>query len=281
MNILGVSLDNRELSFIIWGILAFLLLLIKKEIRTSLFGILKILATPSIVITNIFMLSYVAVVIFFLIKSSFWDTSLLKGTILWILFIAFPLFFKANKVNQQKHYFKDLLKENIKVILILEFLTNLYVFHISIELIILPFAIFIGGMSAYAEIKKEYSSIKKLADYTIGILGVATIIYVIYNIIYDFESFANYDNLKSFLLPILLTILFIPAIYFQALFMNYEITFVRLGAFCKDVSLLKHIKFKMMTYCHLNLYKVKKFSKGIVHLDYNSKEKFLQSLKNL
>lgn len=281
MNILEVSLDNRELSFLIWGTLAFILILIKKEIRTSLFGILKILVGHKIVLTNIFMLGYVTTVIFCLTKLGFWDTSHLKGTILWILLIAFPLFFKANKANQQDHYFKVLLKDNIKVILILEFLINLYVFNILIELVILPLAFFIGGMSAYADIKKEYSAVKKVVDYIIGLLGIATIIYVIYNIVNDFEGFTNYDNLKSFLLPILLTILFIPAIYFQALFMKYELIFVRLSSFCKDDSLLKYIKFKTMTYCNLNLHRAKKFSKGIVTLDYNSKEKFIQSLKNL
>lgn len=281
MNFFGVFLDNRELSFLIWGNIVLLLLLLKKDIRKSIFKILIILTNRNIILINIIMLSYVFVLIIVLIRLNFWDITLIKGTFLWIAFVAFPIFFKANKANQQKDYFKNLIKDNLKVILILEFLTNLYVFSLPIELIFIPFAVIIGGMSAVAETRKEYSSVKNIADYIVGTLGIITLIYVVYNIIYDFGSFANYENLNSFLLPIILTILFVPAIYFQALFINYESTFIRLKAFCRESSLLGYAKYKMITYSHLNLSKAKRFSKGISQINFNSKEELSESIKNL
>lgn len=210
-------------------------MLFNKGFRDFIIRMFDILANYRIIITNSVMLIYMFVIVFFLDKLNCWDISLLKGTILWTLFVAFPLFFKANKANQDKYYFKILIKENLKIILILEFLTNLYVFNLIAELVFLPIMLVLGGMSAIAETKKSFLPAKKFVDYVFGILGIILIIFVFYNLINDFESFANIDNLKSFLLPFFLTILFLPAIYFQALYMNYDSTFTRLDFFCKDL----------------------------------------------
>lgn len=277
----GITLDNRELSFLIWGIIAFIFMLFKKNIRRNIFDIIKIIFTPKILLSNLIMLFYVIVIIYFLSIYNIWDKSLLKGTLLWLFFIAIPLFFKANRANQQEYYFRTLLKENLKIIIIIEFLTNLYVFNFLLEFLLIPVAVLLGGMSAFSERDNKYLPAKKFSDYSIGLLGIISIIYVLYNVVSDFGSFANYDNLKSLLLPILLTILFIPAIYFQALFMNYGLTYVRLGAFCKDISLLKYIKFKMVMHCNINLFRAKKFANGLIQFNYENKQKFIESLKSL
>jgi len=258
-----------------------ILMLFKKDLRENIFGMFKIVANPTIIFTNLLMLIYVSAIIFFLWSFNIWDNSLIKGTLLWAIFIAIPLFFKANRANQQEHYIRKLLKESIKIIVVLEFLINLYVFPFMLEFIFIPIAVLLAGMGAVSETNKKYSSIKIFTDFTIGILGVISIAFVIYNIIFNFNSFANYENIKSFLLPLLLTVLFIPAIYFQALFMNYEVTFIRLGAFCKDDSLLRYAKFRMITYCNLNLYRAKIFAKGLVHFNYDNKQEFKKSLKQI
>ena len=200
---MGIALDNRELSFLLWGIVALILMLFKKNIRDSIFGILKTISTPNIILTNFIMLIFVSATVYFLAHLNIWDKTLLKGTLLWLIFIAFPLFFKANRANQQEHYFRNLIKENIKVIVVLEFLINLYIFPFIVEFLLVPIAVLLGGMSAVSETNKKYLLAKRVIDSIIGLLGLISIIFVLHNIISNFNTFVNYDNLKSFLLPFL------------------------------------------------------------------------------
>ena len=277
MNLIGYDLDNRELAFLIWGIVAITFLFINKGFRHSILNIFKILFSGNIIITTIFMFLYVIIMIYGLHSISFIDATLYKGTIFWILFVALPSFFRANKANQEKDYFKKYAKNNFKVILVLEFLTNLYVFNLFIELIIIPLAIFIGGVSAVAESKKEFAIVKKMMDYLLIILGFVSITYVIYNILNDFEDFANYENLKSFLLPIILSILFTPAIYFQVIFMNIESIFLRLNFLCEDKKVKKYAKHKILVFCCLDLTRSKIMATEVSKLDFSNKKRFKES----
>ncbi len=280
MNLLEIDFDNRELAFLIWGIVALAFILINKRYRHSILNIIEILFSGNIIITTIFMFLYVILMVYGLHWISFIDISLYKGTIFWILLVALPSFFNANKANQEKDYFKKYAKNNFKVIIVLEFLTNMYVFNLFIELMIIPLAIFVGGVSAVAESKKEFSIVKKMMDYLIMFLGFGSIIYIIYNIFNDFESFANYENIKSFLLPIILSILFIPAIYLQAIFMNIESTFLRLNFLCEDKKVKKYAKYKILVFCFLDLTKSKIMSTEVSKLDFSNKKSFKVSFNH-
>jgi len=70
---------------------------------------------------------------------------------------------------------------------------------------------------AYAESKKEYVLVKKVLNYILGIIDICFITFALSNIFMDFRSFANLDNLRSFLLPPILMLAFLPFIY---LFVN-------------------------------------------------------------
>ncbi|MCB9207564.1 MAG: hypothetical protein H6611_09715 [Ignavibacteriales bacterium] len=290
MNLLGIVFDNRELAFLIWGIVALVFILLNKAFRPPFLEIFKILLSGNIVITTIFMFLYVVILVYGLHWITFIDASLIKGTIFWIMFVALPSFFNANEANQETNYFKNYAKNNFKIILILEFLTNLYVFNLFIELLIIPLAIFIGGILGVAETKKEFLNVKKMMDYMLMVLGFASIIYVIYNILNDFNSFSNFENLKSFLLPIILSILFIPAIYLQALFIpaiylqalfiNIESTFLRLNFLCDDKSIKKYAKIKIFFFCNFNLAKAKIISTEVSKFDFSNKKKFNNCFNN-
>ncbi len=82
----------------------------------------------------------------------------------------------------------------------------------------------------------------------------------LFDIITDFNSFVNYSNFKSFLLPIILSITFIPFAYLLALHMNYEMLFVRLRIFLKNNKNLRFAKFRILRKCGMSLAKVRSIS---------------------
>lgn len=280
MNYLTQIFNNRELSLLFW-IGAFLItLLLSKQIRQGFKGVLMALFAKQILISIIVMVLYISLIIFILFYIQFWDISLLKDTIFWTFGVAFILFFNFNKAIKEDNFFKKTILDNLKLILILEFILNLYAFSILKELIIVPILIFIMLLSTISESKKEYKSTKKLLDYLIAIVGIVYLIYAINNIINDFNGFATLTNLKSFLLPPILTIVFLPFIYFMALYSLYEDFFVRIkfGTYNNE-KIEKYARKKIFNLCLLNFNKLKKVSNELMRFKAKNKYEVKELLR--
>jgi len=117
-------------------------------------------------------------------------------------------------------------------------------------------------MGAVAEIKKEYLPVKKLIDYILSFIGIFLIIFAISKVIGDYQGFLTANNLRSFVLPPLMTLAYIPFLYIFALIMAYEMLFVRLDIFLKnDKKLAGFAKQKIFRLCFLNLGKLNRFAK--------------------
>jgi hypothetical protein len=90
----------------------------------------------------------------------------------------------------------------------------------------------------------------------------------------DFKDFATIHNVKDFLLTPLLTVSFLPFVYFLALYATYEALFTRVDIFLRDQKkeLRSFTKRQIVRACLFNLKKLNKFSK-----DYTTR---LMSIKN-
>jgi hypothetical protein len=95
-------------------------------------------------------------------------------------------------------------------------------------------------------------------------LGLACDIYT------NINEFANYDTLKSFLQPIILTIWFIPFAFLLTVFMIYENIFDRIGFFVINKKLRRFAKRRLIWKGKLNIQKIKALSKAINNLHHSS-----------
>ena len=272
------TFNNREISFAIWLFIIVIFSLIKKDIRISLSNVIKTFFGKKIFSAYLIMSIYVFLLLLILYNLKFWNFNLLKETIFWYLGVAFVSFIYANKVNQNEYYFKNLLKDNLKLIVVLEFITTLYSFSLIIEFFLVPILLFLGMLSAFTEVFQGFRQIKKIIDSLISIVGLCILLFALYKIITSFNSFANEDNLTSFLLAPVLTFLFIPFIYFFALLMSYEMFFVRLGFFIKDKQELKYAKWIILFSFNFRLRHLNKFSQQYYQLNEESNNNIVKSI---
>lgn len=207
------------------------------------------------------MFSYVVFIVFVLYKIKLWDTSLLKDTIFWIFGTAFILLVNLNEASKDEHYFRKLLLDNLKLILILEFFINFYTFSLFAELIFLPVFFLIIVTNSVAQTKNDLLLAKKLTDFMLGIAGIFLFIFSLTKVFGDYHSLLNVDNLRAFLSPICLTLAFLPFLYCFALFMAYETAFVRLDVSVgkRDKELSKFAKHKFFISFGLSLKNLNKF----------------------
>jgi len=268
INFISENFNNREISLAIWLLILLIVFLSKKEIRASSLNVIKVFFGKKIFTIYLLMTVYVLLLVYFLYEIKFWNSALLKETIFWYFGVAFISLVNASKVNQDEEYFKKIFKDNLKLIVILEFITTLYSFSLIVELFLVPLLLFIAMLSAFTEVyKKKYYQVKKVIDTIFSLIGVLILVFAIYKIVTDIYSLVNIINLTSFLLPPILTFLFIPFIYLFALLMSYEVFFVRLKFFIKDKRTLRYTKWKIFTSFHFRLRQLNKFSKEYYHLN--------------
>lgn len=254
--------NTREIAIIIWLLIFLAWAMSQKKIRDSIFGVGKAFLRKKVLSVIIATILNAGLIVFILSKIGIWQTSLIKDTLFWLVGTAFVLLMNANKATQDNGFFKKILIDNLKLILVLEFIVNLYTFNLLLELILVPFLFVIIAISAYSEMKKEYLPVKKMVDFILFIFGLSLITYAFVKILGDFQSFAVSENMRAFILPPLLTFAYFPFLYLFALMMAYENLFLRISIFVKDnKALTKFAKRKIIRLCHLDLRKLNRFSR--------------------
>jgi hypothetical protein len=267
-------LNNRELALIIWSLIFLGWILHLEKIRKALFAVIKSFTAWKIQLMLWLMIEYVSLIIYFFSKENLWEFSLLKSTIFWFVGTAMVLLLNYLKAYKEG-YFKNTALESLKFAVVIEFIINLYVFNLFLELLLVPMLATVVGMLAVSEGKKEFDLLRRILNGFLATLGIVYIIYAVKNIFGDFWNFATIENLKEFLLYPTFTILLLPFIYLLALLSMYENVFMR-GYFSanKNENISKYLNRKILFLCHLNLKKLTNFSNnaGIGMRDFSSNE---------
>ena len=254
------TFSSREKAFSLWLLIFLTIMLFKESIRKSIYEVIKSFFHIKVFSIFVGMLIYIALVIKFLYKIGLWEFSLTKDTIFWILGTAFVFLINTNKATQNINYFKNVVLDSFKFIVVLEFIINFYTYNFWIEIILIPILTILSLGNSLAGTKPEYKQVKKFLDSILAIFGIYLTIYIIGKVVIDYKSLINTYNLVTFILPILLTITLIPYLYLFALAMAYETLFIRLGIFIKKEELLNYSKKKIFFLCHLNLSKLNRLA---------------------
>ena len=139
--------SNRELAFLIWLVILLVYFLIKNRWRHHLKRIIISAFTLKLVVIYTTLVIYASIIVILLYSLNIWGIFLLKDTIVWLIFSALGTAFTLNRIKDFG-YFTDLIKSNIAVTAIVQFMINLYSFSLITELIALPVVVFITALSA-------------------------------------------------------------------------------------------------------------------------------------
>lgn len=280
MDYLRNILDNREISILIWLGIFSLWLLFKKDIRKSIKDILKALTQKVILFSLLLMCLYVGGMIYLLAYWGVWDILDLSDTVIWFFGSAFVMFMNINNVGKDG-YLRNVIVENLKMVALIEFITNFYVFDLWGELLLVPVLLLIGGMLGVASTDKKYKSVKNFLQKTLIFIGFVFLIYTVYNIIIDFTNFATWNNLLDFLLPLLLTVGFLPFIYLLAVYTVYDLVFNRIDHLIKFPELKRYAKWNTVLAFSIDLNRLHEWLQRIVLLELSSKDDVRYAIKEV
>ncbi|MFW5803798.1 MAG: hypothetical protein ACOCWG_01045 [bacterium] len=261
-------LSNREISIIIWAIIIFGTLIISsKGGFRNLFAVIKSLFIKHFIPFYVIFGLYFFLIIYFLNQISIWEYQLYKDFIYWLFTIGIVLFFNSNNLKSYKDFSKVILTATSATI-ILEFIIGFYNFPLVWELILLPVVTIIAIFSYFVEMEKNDQNntrISKFLKNFLSVIGIGIFIFTTYQLIVSYNDFFTLSNLKSFMLPPIFTLLFLPLIYLTVIYMKYERTFRNLNRYKFLSNDRKNkIKYSIIIYANVDLNYLDKANKIIL-----------------
>jgi hypothetical protein len=157
-------LNNREWAILIWGVAISLIIMARREVRSSFGQLLRIVLSPPLLIPLLLMVGYVVGEIWLGYKARLWRSDLTKDTIVWFVISALALFFGYDQASKQPHFFRRRLLAAISILVLLEFLANLFVLNLIAELALQPFLLLLGLLIAVAESDERFRALRTLLN---------------------------------------------------------------------------------------------------------------------
>ncbi|RXJ90745.1 hypothetical protein CRV01_06235 [Arcobacter sp. CECT 8983] len=282
-----MDINNRELATLTIIIFALSYALYKDEDRgiinqTKL--LLRTLFAKPIFITILLFTLYISLEVILLAKIGYWELYLLKDTIIWSL-TAFALILNHRAIVAKDNFLKKIIMDNIKILTIFQFIVNFYSFNYIVELCVVTLATLIVGMQAAVKLgpSKEGSELnEKVLNTTLSILGGFLLYFTINELLDNPTHFFLVSTLKSFLLPVLLIILYIPFYYLIIIYSKYELINATVDRLIKDTTLSKYLKKLIFKKSLLRYSKLKTIHPQIYLFNYlSTKQEFNKKINEL
>jgi hypothetical protein len=153
-------LNNREWAILIWGVGIFLILMARREIRSSVGPLFRIVLSPQLLTPLLLMVGYVVGEVWLGYKARLWRSDLTKDTIVWFVISALAFFVGYDQASKQPHFFRRRLVAAISIPVFIEFFANLFVLNLIAELALQPFLLLLGLLIAMAESNERLRALR-------------------------------------------------------------------------------------------------------------------------
>lgn len=254
------------------------------DIRKSVFKVFKAILNKHIIFFMIVTIGYAAASIWFLSTLSIWKWIYLKDVVLWFLLIGIPT--TANAASERNtQYFVQLVKENMKIAIFIEFLVGTFTFNLYVELLLVPISTIIFLLYTVSALDKSYKSAEKFFSIVLSILGWTIIFFAIRNVTNESSDLNIPELLVTFSIPITMTFIFLPLSYLFSLYSGYEQLFLQLKFRIRDRRNRKLIALKIISLCNFSISKVEYFKKNYIgkfylFVDKDEINNIIKSFKN-
>lgn len=186
--------------------------------------------------------------------------------------MATPSLFEVNQIANEPNFFKKAIKDNLKLLVISEFIINFYTFNILLELILVPILAFLIIMLVVAQSDTKFEPVRKLLNFIFALIGFGLLFYASYKLKTDWQAFFNRNTLQDFIIPPILTLLYIPFLWFISIYIDYQSLYSRLPIFIKDSSIRSYAKRKALLTFHIRTMLLKRWGQNLITLNIQNKQ---------
>jgi hypothetical protein len=240
-----VELSTREIAIAIWLTIGLAWGLTHGPVRQSVLSLLSALLHWKILAPILFVISYVVVIVVSLRYIGLWNIALLKDTILWLLFSGLALALSAFQIHSAVPTWRTILKEQVQVIIIIEFLLNTYTFKLWIELLLIPTLVFVAMLDTVARMDNKYVTVARMTGFLQSALALSVLGFALRRA-FNAPPTDAVAVARELLLPVLLSLSLLPIVYFYFLASAYEQLFLMVSLGSMDAQSQRYAKWKLL-----------------------------------
>ena len=253
--------NNREITSAIWLILFTGWILTKPDVRKSIFSLFQAFLQWKIVACVIAMATYVSACVFLFWLLGLWVPLMTKDAILWFMLTGFIMLMQFMTDREPKNVFRSVIRESIKLVILIEFLIGAYTFPLWVEMFFVPFVTILLMLDTFAGTSEEYKDVKKFTGWVVAAIGFGLLYFAINRAIGDWRNLGTTDTFRSIVFAPLLSIAFTPFIYGSMVVAAYENLFVRLEIGReKPPEVKRYAKSRIIKHCGLSLKKLRELA---------------------
>lgn len=270
-----MELSNREWASLFW-IAAFVGYAVFKDKNGQLAkgfkNVLRTFFVPTIVVVLAWASLWIVLCVQMLRYIGAWDFANLKTTLLWVVTFAFVTSFDTIRITEDDTYFRRTVRDTLGATVAITFIAEAYSFPLAVELILLPFLALTTGIQVVSHKKPEQASVHKLASTLLAVTCLVYVAYGLYMVARDFQGFATWNTLREFLIPIVLSLLFLPYLYVVSVLVTYEQTFAGLRCAQGDDALRRYAAFQAAVRFRFNLEGLRRWKRHVGVFQPDSRE---------
>ena len=236
-----MELSTRELALLAWICIVVMALLLSTKLRPPLFAIARAMLHPKIVEVVGLAALYTAGCVWLLALVGLWRWDNLKTTIVWFVATAVVAMASSKELEKGASALWALVREAITITAIVLFLGSIKPLPFWAEFLLLPLLTVITAMVAVAERQPKHRIVIAPLNGILAVAGLSIIGYSIYRVVVDWRNFDAALQVREFVIPIALTVMFLPYLYSLILFMGFESAAIRLKFKVEDRALRRYI----------------------------------------
>jgi hypothetical protein len=268
--------NNREIALLVWSTCLISYSLLKTDFNSSVKPVINSFFSRQIMILVSIVFLYVCTSVAALSQLGLWDVTQFKNTLVWTFFVSLPAIFKISREDSPPR-FTEVLKSNLGLLVIVEFLVNSYSFNLLVELLLIPFS---TALLIFVTFSKEVNS-KRLSENLMGAIGALLILWTTFQLYKNYSSFMSISTLQAFSTPALLSISYFPFLFLLSFFFRYEKFNIGLQLAIKDKELRSFIRPRAILKLHLNMTSLERWKNSLYSMNINSKESALESVERI
>jgi len=250
--------NNREIAMLCWLGAGAVLVLVpsKRSVTKPVWGVVRALVSPWILIPTGLMALYAATCVALLAYLDLWRLPLLKDTIVWFCASALAMAMRL-VTSKDDDMFRKVVAENFRVVILLEFLVNTYTFSLPVELILVPTITILAMIHELARPIEDHEDVSRFALNLQAFIGLCILGGASVRAVSDLTSLGSVATLRSVLLAPVLSLLFLPCLYALVLVSKYHEVFLRLGIGPeKEPSVKRYARRRILGYVRLSMKKL-------------------------
>jgi hypothetical protein len=208
-------LNSREKAILLWTIALLAFAAVKADrFGPSLMAAARALFAPKLMLLFGSAALYCAILVLAASEAALWHSTAAKETAYWFFGGGIVLVGKAVVVaTSDPTFLKKLLRQALRLTIVVEFLVNLYVFPLAAELLLVPFVLLFVMLEVVAASESAYAQARSFINGVLVAIGFGLLAYVAFSALSDLGGFLTRDNAEKFLVAPALTVAFIPFLY--------------------------------------------------------------------